>query len=229
MGLAATRKLHLHRTYFAGRTIQRILSAADRFPASHPDAGCGTQRGTVIVLRSLWMLAAACALSALQSASAQDADALRARHAALAGALSSNPFQRPLHIESAQATDALRGDVYARLEQPHQKVANALADIDQWCDILILHLNVKSCRRSHAGSATTLVVLIGRKYDQRPEQAYRVDFLYRIAAATPDYLRVVLNAESGPLGTKDYRIVLQAAALDAQRTFVQLSYSYSYG
>jgi hypothetical protein len=40
---------------------------------------------------------------------------------------------------------------------------------------------------------------------------------------------VLLNADAGPLGTKNYRIVLEAIPLDANSTFVHLSYSYAYG
>jgi len=40
---------------------------------------------------------------------------------------------------------------------------------------------------------------------------------------------VTLTADEGPLGTRNYRIVLEAAPVEGGRTFVRLSYSYSYG
>lgn len=43
--------------------------------------------------------------------------------------------------------------------------------MDHWCDILILHLNVKNCHGSSAGAADTLTVVIGRTYDQSLKDA----------------------------------------------------------
>ena len=83
------------------------------------------------------------ALAAAGPVQAQDAAALNARDAALSGALSNNPFQRPLVLESSERDDGLRGDIHARVEQPFAVVGPALQGIDRWCDILVLHLNVK--------------------------------------------------------------------------------------
>ena len=35
----------------------------------------------------------------------------------------------------------------------------------------------------------------------------------------PDYLKVVLTADEGPLSTRDYRVVLEAVAVDDGATF----------
>jgi hypothetical protein len=40
---------------------------------------------------------------------------------------------------------------------------------------------------------------------------------------------VELNADSGPMSTKDYRIVLEAVSIGGNRTFLHLTYSYGYG
>jgi hypothetical protein len=164
----------------------------------------------------------------MSSAYAQDANSLKARHAALREQLADNRFQRPLYLESSQASGNLKGDIYALVERPYAVVGPALQGMDRWCDILILHLNVKNCRTS-APKADTLSLRIGRKHDQPLAEAYLVEFLYKVTAAKPDYLQVVLNAEKGPLGTSRYRIVLEVAELDAQRSFLHLSYSYVSG
>lgn len=165
----------------------------------------------------------------LQPARADDAAALRARHAALRPQLTDNPFQRPLHLESSQQAGTLKGDIYALTAQPYAVVGPALQGAEQWCDILILHINVKSCRTRDAKAGATVRVHIGRKFDQPLDDAYPVQFSYRVAAARPDYLRVELKAEKGPMSTSDYRIMLEAVALDAERSFLHLSYSYAYG
>jgi len=170
-----------------------------------------------------------CILAGMPLAHAQDAASLRARHAALRELLASNQFQRPLYLASSQTPGGLKGDIYALVEQPYAVVGPALRGLDPWCDILILHLNVKRCRVSTSKDGDTLSLNIGRKFDQPLADAYLIEFLYRSVAAGPDYLQVVLNAEDGPLGTSRYRIVLEVVKLDAKRSFLHMSYSYAYG
>ena len=160
---------------------------------------------------------------------AEDAEVLRARHAALTEQLGDNPFQRPLHLESRQSDDALQGDIYALIEQPYALVGPALQGSAHWCDILILHLNVKSCRVAPGPEGDVLRINIGRKFEQALADAYLFEFAYRVATATPDFLQVLLDAKEGPLGTSRYRIKLEVVALDARRSFLHLSYSYAYG
>ncbi|WP_372875817.1 hypothetical protein [Pseudomonas sp.] len=160
---------------------------------------------------------------------AQDPESLKARHAALAEQLSDNPFQRPLHLESRQTGDTLQGDIYAVIEQPYAVVGTALQGSTHWCDILILHLNVKSCRVSSAPAGEVLRLHIGRKFEQALAEAHLFEFAYRVTTATPEFLQVLLDAPDGPLGTSRYRIKLEAVALDDRRSFLHLSYSYAYG
>ncbi len=170
-----------------------------------------------------------CALAGMAPAHALDAASLAARYAAMREQLASNPFGRPLHLESVQAAGRLQGDIYAQIDQPFGVVAPALQGMDRWCDILILHLNVKGCRASSPKTGDTLSVSIGRKFDQPLGDAYGFQFLYRVVTASPDYLQVVLHADQGPLGTTAYRIVLEVVSLDARRSFLHLSYAYAYG
>ena len=166
----------------------------------------------------------------LAPATAQDpASALRARHTALQDQLTRSPFQRLLHLESAQSSGDLKGDVYAVVEFPFTTVGEGLQSMDHWCDILILHLNVKYCNASRGPSGNMLGVNVGRKFDQPLADTHRVDFVYRVVAASADYLQVQLSADSGPMSTRNYRIMLEAVPLDARRSFVHMSYSYAYG
>ena len=158
-----------------------------------------------------------------------EADALRARHAALAPQLANNAFQRPIHMESAQASGELRGEVWAVVEHPFQTLHAALKGADRWCDVLILPFNVKQCRAKNLASGWSIELAIGRKYDQPLSDAHRVDFGYRVGAVTADYFQVMLNADEGPMGTRDYRIVFEATPLDERRSFMHMSYSYGFG
>ena len=185
-------------------------------------------RGPARFLRpAAWLLAAALAALASPMALAQDADTLHARHAALQDKLAHNVFGRPLALESTQTSGDLKGDVYTVVEHPFGTVQQALQSIEHWCDILILHLNVKRCK-ADAG-ANTIALNVGRKFDQRLEDAYQLDFDFRIAAASADYLQVFLSADAGPMGTRNYRIVVEAIPVDVKRSVIHMSYAYGYG
>jgi hypothetical protein len=159
----------------------------------------------------------------------QDASALRATHAQLRERLAASPFQRPLVLESTQGDATLEGDVYAVVEQPFGVLAPALQGTARWCELLILHLNVKHCGAAGAATSEVLTLVVGRKFDQPLADGHKVAFRYSVPAATADYLRVTMAADSGPLGTRDYQLAVEATPLDAKRSFIHLSYSYSYG
>jgi hypothetical protein len=158
-----------------------------------------------------------------------DSNALRARHAALQTELAHNEFGRPLHLDSQQVGPDLSGDIHAVVEHPFARVNAALDAPDHWCDILILHINIKQCRSAGEPSPGRLTVYIGTKHAQPLESAQRVLFDFRVQADTAEYLRIELHANDGPLGTHNFRIVLEAIPLDAGRSFVHLSYAYTYG
>ena len=181
---------------------------------------------------SIVVAAALCAGAALAYAGDAGADSsasLHAKYAELRKQLGNNPFGRPLYLNSSESADGVTGDIHALVEHPFAAAAAALHSPRDWCELLILHVNVKYCRASLGGEGSVLDVSIGRKYDQPLDQAYRVAFVYRVAAQSGDYLQVKLNAEQGPLSTRDYRIVLEAIPVDGDRTFIHLSYSYAFG
>ena len=157
------------------------------------------------------------------------AASLRAKYAALGEQLTNNQFQRTLVLDSAESSHDLEGDIYALVDYPFADVNAGFNGPAHWCDMLILHINTKYCRASTDKAGTVLKVSIGKKYDQPLDEAYRVELAYRVAEATLDYLEVQLNAPTGPMGTSNYRIVLQAVPVDGGRTFLHFTYSYGYG
>ena len=72
-------------------------------------------------------------------------------------------------------------------------------------------LPVRNSGRSAVAASTdshgsVLQINIGKKYDQPLDEAYRVDFAYRVAAETAGYLKVTLTAAEGlhELGPSEY-------------------------
>lgn len=181
------------------------------------------------LVRRLFQAAVACLLGLAAWPALADAGSLRAKYMELQPELRSNAFQRAMHVDSAEAGNTLRGDVYAVLEHPFAKVSEGMREPAQWCEILILPFNTKYCHATEGDQGDRLAVRIGRKYDQPLEQAYRLDFNYRNVAASTEYFESRLTAREGPLGTRDYRIVVAAIPLEGGRTFIHLSYAYGYG
>jgi hypothetical protein len=160
---------------------------------------------------------------------AQDGATLRAHASALSDRLASNQFQRPLVLESSYTDGVLKGDAYAIVPQPYGVLVQSIQGARRLCDILILHVDVKNCRPRRVAAGNILSVAVALHSDQAPADAHRIDFDYRVAASDSDYVAVLLNADSGPMGTKNYRIVLEATPRDAKSSFVHLSYSYVSG
>ena len=176
-------------------------------------------------LRRAAALLAGLAFTLAAPAFAQDPGILRDKNASLQDKFASNQFGRPLVLESKQTAGDLKGDVYTVVDFPFAMVKQALQANDHWCEILILHLNVKRCK----AGGKSIVLNVGRKYDQALEDAYELAFDWRLTAATADYLLVQLSADDGPLSTKNYRIQVEAIPVDAKRSLIHMSYAYAYG
>jgi hypothetical protein len=157
------------------------------------------------------------------------AASLHARYVALQGRLGSNQFQRPLDLDSSEVSGTVSADIHALVNSPFAAAGAAFGTPADWCDILLLHINTKGCRVSETRHGIVLSVWIGTRQDQPLADAYRVDFSYRVSARSAAYLRVELQADTGPMGTRDYRMALEAIPLDTGQTFIHLVFSNDYG
>ena len=169
--------------------------------------------------------AAADATPAAAMAGASPAGALRERGTALAQRLQANPFGVPLVVESIETSTLANGDVYAIVPHPYSTVLGALQRSDAWCEVLVLHLNVKHC----AARPDRVALRIGTKHAQPIATAQLLELGYVLAAHTPDYLRVDMSAADGPLGTRDYALWFEATSWSPGRTLVHLRYAMGYG
>lgn len=176
-------------------------------------------------------------LCAPASAAGDDADLLRARFEALAAQVRAtapaqaqiDPFGLPLYRVSTETADRIDGEVYARIDHPYEQVRAALVNRERWCEILILHPNVKYCRAARTLAGDALFVGIGRKTWQELRDVFFVRFVFRDAGSTAGHMRIDLRAPSGPLSTRDYRLAVEAAPLDRGASVLRLSYGHSFG
>ena len=156
-------------------------------------------------------------------------NALLGQHKALNKELLNNQFKRPLVLYSTESPESLKGEIYAVLDYPFKKVNSAINNPNHWCDALILHINVKYCRAENSNAGTVLNINLGKKYDQPLIETYQAKFNYESISSAADYFSIEMKAADGPLGTKDYRIWVEATPLNNNQTFLHFTYAYSFG
>ena len=156
-------------------------------------------------------------------------NALLGQHKTLKNELLNNQFKRPLVLYSTESPDYLKGEIYAVLDYPFKKVNSAINNPNHWCDVLILHINVKYCRAENNNAGTVLTINLGKKYNQPLIETYQAKFMYESMTNAADYFSIQLKAAAGPLGTKDYRIWVEATPLNNNQTFLHFTYAYSFG
>lgn len=175
---------------------------------------------------ALW--AAACGAVAAP-ADASTAQALLAAQHRMGESLSRSPFGRPLLLDSAETPDGLTGDIYAVVERPLADIAGALSTPARWCEMLVLHINNRRCRVAKEPSgADTLTLSVVRRYDKPIDSAFELPFVYRVVDTGSTHLAMELSAAEGPLGTRNYRVLLEGVALDERRSFLHFRYSYEH-
>lgn len=209
----------------------------DESNQSRPTRSIGAACARTRPIRNLIAVAAAlmvglCALPGAAFA-ADGADALSARYRALRAPLDASPLGLPIVVESLEDGGQIRGEVHAVLQQPFAPLMARLKTPRDWCQVVLLHLNVKTC--THEGGATGdwLTFYSGRKFYEPLEKAYPLRFSFHAPAADAKYMKVTLTAESGPFSTRDYRILFEAIPLPQgtsqgtqSGTFVHFVYSY---
>lgn len=181
-------------------------------------------------------LLGACSLlcQGLSAQVSSDATKLRATYEMLTPRLDHNAFHRRLYLISQESPSTVKGEIYAVMDYPFATVNQALNDRSRgptnWCDLLILHPNTKYCHGSDGSSGNTLTMNISEKeVAEELAATHRILFDYEVETTSSRYFRVKLHADSGPLNTRDYQIVLEAVSLSGDRTFLHLTYAYSYG
>jgi len=184
------------------------------------------------VIGATWRAALAivlCLAGAGAHAQSPGPEALRARFAAMRAQPDAAIFDRPLYLQASESPALQQGDVLALVDYDYDAVRRALTRADNWCDILILHLNVKYCRASSTAGHDTLDVGMGRKFDQPLAAVSWLALDYRIERDAEDDVSVALQAPEGPMGARDFRISTEAVPYDARRSLVHLSYAYADG
>jgi hypothetical protein len=159
---------------------------------------------------------------------AESSESLRATFETLQPKLASSAFGRPLVLESSEEGDKVRGDVFAVVNNSFRDVATGLDTPGKWCEVLILHLNVKSCGVSPTNKGSSLQLILGRKQASGVDDGQRLVFRFRVVESSADRFQVAMQADDGPLGTEDYELRLEATPKGAEQSFLHLAYAYTF-
>ncbi len=154
---------------------------------------------------------------------------LLATYSVLKTRLEKNQFGIPLYLESSEEYNSLRVDTYGVFAYPFDSVKESLQKPDNWCDINSLLINIKAATFSKVAKQWLLTLYSGRKYYQLPQDAFRLDLSFHVAAAEKDFLSIELAGVNGPLGTRNHRISFEAVPLVKDKTFMHFRYDYSFG
>ena len=168
-------------------------------------------------------------MCALLAAQAQGADLgeMQSLYRSLQPRLAQSPFQRELALDSTEASERLSGDIYATLDAPLANLELVNRSPLRWCEILLLLSNTKSCVVGRQDEAPSLQMRMGTKGPQALATTTPMNFKFETSAPQATVLETHLSSNSGPMGTKDGKLRVQAIAVGPNKSFIHLHYSYS--
>ena len=134
-------------------------------------------------------------------------------------------FGLPLSLRTRIADQQAQGEAFVLMDTPLATLSDLFGQASNWCELGILHVNIKSCTYRDAG----IRYFVGRKEYQEPEDAFALDYRFKVLQRNPESLRVRLDADEGPLGTSNYLLAVDAIAVDAGRSFLRFRYQYQFG
>ena len=178
----------------------------------------------------LVLLACPVALWADNNVSNTNYETMMSQYRALEASFASNQYGAPISIQSTFQDNAANGEVYALLDHDFASVVQTLGKASQWCDLLLLHINIKGCENNSKDSATNnMKVYVGRNFYQTPDEAYSMQYQFTVTNVEDNFAQVELSSADGPFGTSDYLLTFEAVPFDESKTFIHFKYSYQYG
>ncbi len=139
--------------------------------------------------------------------------------------LAKSIFGAPILLNSETGDNYVRGEVYALLDTPFSDLDEMLSQPAQWCELAILHQNIKACTYDK----NQLQFYVGRKYYQEPSDAHPILYQFEKVSSNNQHLNIKLTAPSGPFGTSNYLTSIEAVPIDEQHSFIHFQYRYQFG
>lgn len=130
-----------------------------------------------------------------------------------------------ISLTSSEQDELLSADVNSLLTIPFGTVVTALAQADNWCQVLPLHFNIKACTHENQGGTELLTIYSGRKIYETPADSYAMTYQFEVIKQDDSQLSLRLHANDGPMDTHDYLIELDAIPV-AEGTMLHIHSSY---
>jgi len=128
-------------------------------------------------------------------------------------------------LTSSEHDGVVSAEVSTLLHASYPTVAQALVSVENWCQFMPLHFNIKGCIYQKTPQGDTLTLFSGRKEYQTTEASYPLTYHFKVTQNDATHLGLQLQAEQGPAGTKDYRILVDAQqAPEGVRLHIHSSY-----
>lgn len=128
-------------------------------------------------------------------------------------------------LVSTEQDGVLGAEVTSLLAHPFDSTASALAQAENWCQFMPLHFNIKACTHERHPGAEQLTLYSGRKNFQTPEDSHALVYRVEKREQADGRLSLHLRSASGPAGTRDYRIEVDALRV-AEGTLLHIRSSY---
>lgn len=206
------------------------MGAANQQHETTAGTGClapvsrASLRGLTLIVVVAWVALLA-SFAGVSLAAVPDTATLAERYELLRARLAASPFDRPLIVDSGDDEGRMHGEIHGELDEPFAPLAARLTSPGEWCAVIALHLNVKACAQERTTDGDFVTVYSGRKVYEPIERTHPIRYAFRVTAVRHDYLEIVLAAPTGPLGTRDYELALEAMPIGG-RTFVALRYAF---
>ncbi|MCP4010057.1 MAG: hypothetical protein GY726_11155 [Proteobacteria bacterium] len=126
--------------------------------------------------------------------------------------------ENPFYLDASSTEETESGEAAVYLPLSLDEVASALGPVSNWCNIMPLHINVKTCTYNQAGDLMNLYM--GRKFYQTPDDAFELTYRFK-THKSDNYFAAIAHAEKGPLKTSDYQIKLEFISIDG-KTFARI-------
>lgn len=193
----------------------------------------GVARFVSAVARILWLIHlvffAALFTSLLTTERAFAEPLLLTQYENLKPELAQSVFGSPIVLYSDTSKHHAQGEVFAVLDTPIADIQQTLSQPEHWCELAILHINIKACTYQNKTEDQRLTIYLGRKYYQPPSQAHPLNYLFETLKNSDNHLYIKLTSDDGPFGTHDYLISFEAVPVDAQHSFIHFQYRYQFG
>lgn len=160
---------------------------------------------------------------------AANADDLLETYEEIEDEILENIYDIPIYLESDATGNSMRGDVYGIIYHPYKVVHENLTSFTNWCEIMPQHLNIKACTYQYINKQCRLIFHSGRKFYEKADDVYHLDYHFKILASNENYFNLSLNLNEGPLDTTDYIISVEAIPLSENSTLIHFTYSYNFG